>query len=99
MAAILRQLPFFTEPTAVVVGGEVITIRPFQAVVWVSLAPAHQEALSPSAARFPAVLDTGHTHNFSIRQQHVRQWAGIDLGALPASRPARINRVPVPLLA
>jgi hypothetical protein len=32
--------------------------------------------------RFPALLDTGHTHNFSIREEHLRNWAGLGVDVL-----------------
>src|SRR2546429_496097 len=99
MPVILRQLPFATEPTVVAVGNEVVTIRPYQIVMWVSLTAANQNALSPAAVRFPAVLDTGFSHNFSMQERQVRSWASINPDVLTVARPARINRVSVPLVA
>jgi hypothetical protein len=34
--------------------------------------------------RFPALLDTGNNFGFSVRDRHLREWAGIDPGLLEA---------------
>ncbi len=82
MTAILRNLPFFEREDEVAVGAERVRIRPYQIIVWVSLsAKAHLE-LPPHALRFPAILDTGNNHNFSIGGAHVRHWTGVDLGQI-----------------
>jgi hypothetical protein len=83
MTAILRRLPFFPREDEVAVGSERVRIRPYQIVVWVSLSPMNVLALPPHARRLPALLDTGHNHNFSIRGQHLRAWAGIDPASVP----------------
>jgi hypothetical protein len=36
----------------------------------------------PGTPSFPAILDTGHTHNLSIQEQHLVRWAGIRLELL-----------------
>jgi hypothetical protein len=55
---ILNRLPIYEKPTLIEVRGEAYQVWKNQAIVWVSLA----EALAP----FPAILDTGHSHNLSI---------------------------------
>lgn len=60
---ILRNLPFSDAPGALPHLGNIV-IRPYQIVVWVSVSAS--ETLDPEARRFPAVLDTGHNHNFSL---------------------------------
>jgi hypothetical protein len=100
MPAILRQLPFPDKPSALVVGpGDVVAVHSFQVIVWVSLTPPKWTELPPQAPRFPAILDIGHSHNFSIREDHLRRWARIELPALRSLRSARVNRVRVPLVA
>jgi hypothetical protein len=100
MSAIWRSLPFFANPTvAAVATGEVVTIRPFQIVVWVSITPHRWRALPPTAGRFPAVLDTGHSHNFSIRRGHLESWARVATESLRHPAHVRVNRVRIPLLA
>jgi hypothetical protein len=69
---ILDQLPFFDEDTlAALPDGTSVIVRKFQIVAWVSLAPKGLAALPPGTPRFPAILDTGHNHNFSIRHEHL----------------------------
>jgi hypothetical protein len=55
---ILARLPIDEEPALIEVRGEVYQVWRNQAIVWVSL----DEALAP----FPAILDTGHSHNLSM---------------------------------
>lgn len=43
---------------------------------------------------FPAVLDTGHSHNFSISESLLRAWTGL---SLPSARTTQVNGIPVPL--
>jgi hypothetical protein len=45
--------------------------------------------LPATARRFPAILDTGHNHNFSIQHKHLVSWAGIDPDLLTESRKIR----------
>jgi hypothetical protein len=65
---ILDRLPIGDEPETITVGAEAITIKRFQIFVWVSI-----QASSP----FPAILDTGHSHNFSITESQLAHWAGV----------------------
>ncbi len=83
MTAILRRLPFHENADEVTVGLERVRIRPYQIIVWVSLSAKSVLELPPHAPRFPALLDTGHNHNFSIRRQHLVNWAGIDPAGVP----------------
>ena len=59
MTTVLRRLPFFETPTTVSVRSEQLTIKPYQIIVWVSLAAKDQAILDPNTPRFPAVLDIG----------------------------------------
>ena len=99
MPTILRKLPFQRRPSAAVAADEVVTIRPYQIIVWVSLAPKGQTTLPPDTPRLPAILDTGHSHNFSIQEQHLARWARFTPGALQVLTRTRVNRVLVPQLA
>ena len=58
---IIDRLPIYEEPSLIDVGGEIIQVYRNQIIVWVSL------DLKP----FPAILDTGHSHNFSIARRHL----------------------------
>ncbi len=79
MTALLRELPYWDRSSRMRVGGASVPIpvKAHQIVVWVSVAPADAPALEPGAPRFPAILDTGSTFTFSLRQAHLQGWAGI----------------------
>jgi hypothetical protein len=83
MTAILRRLPFSINEDEVTVGRERMRIRPYQIILWVSVTPKSVLTLGTTARRFPAILDTGHNHNFSIQRRHVIQWAGMDPTSVP----------------
>ena len=82
MTTILRDLPYFDARSVVVVRNRHVPIKPQQIVVWVSLAEIEQNELLPGTPRFPAILDTGCSHNFGIREEHLIQWAGLQSGAI-----------------
>jgi hypothetical protein len=65
---ILDRLPIGDEPATITIGSEAVTIKRFQIFVWVSI-----QGSSP----FPAILDTGHSHNFSITESQLAHWAGL----------------------
>ena len=46
-----------------------------------------------------AVLDSGHTHNFSIRADLLSRWAGIQAETLADLGSILVNRAEVPLRA
>lgn len=66
-----------------------VLVRAFQLIVSVRLGVGGQISSS-----FPAVLDTGHSHNFSISEALLRAWTGF---SLPSVRTTRVNGVPVPV--
>ena len=67
---ILDRLPIFDEPALIHVHGNVYQVWKNQAIIWVSFA----ETLLP----FPAILDTGHSHNLSIARRHMKLWGRSD---------------------
>lgn len=77
MTAVIRRCPFYDIATQVEVAGEKVDIRPYQIILWVSL----RSGVSLSR-RFPAILDTGHSLNFSITERQLRDWGGINPGSL-----------------
>jgi len=89
MKTIVNRSPYFQEPTTAESPTGRVIVRPHQIIVWVSLVLRDQVSRS-----FPAILDTGHSHNFSIRQGQVDDWAGVDLRRIGT---ARINRRTVEL--
>jgi hypothetical protein len=83
MTAILRRMPFLDETGFVRVRGETVRLKGHQIIAWMSLTPSPSRAPTAEVPRFPIILDTGNTQSFSIRESHLRRWAGIDLRLLP----------------
>jgi hypothetical protein len=83
MTQLLRRCPYFDKATHVTVGGESVLVRPHQIVVWVSVTLREMQEWNTAIPRFPAILDTGHTHNFSVSEDHLRHWAGVTPELLP----------------
>src|SRR4051812_29171713 len=65
---ILDRLPIADRPHLITVQGELVDVYRNQVVVWVSIS----DAMRP----FPALLDTGHSHNFLISAEQLRRWSG-----------------------
>jgi hypothetical protein len=57
------------EPTSLFVGAELVTIKRYQIADWISV--------NDERRPFPAVLDTGHSHNLSITESQLKTFAGI----------------------
>lgn len=76
-------------PTTVETPTGPVLVRPNQIVVSVRLVVG--DNLSPV---FPAVLDTGHSHNFSITGDQLRDWGHM---SLQSHRLIRVNGIPVPV--
>jgi hypothetical protein len=74
---LLDQMPFTEYPKEVIVRDERVRVRANQIVIWVSLGLHRIMEPNPAAVPFPAILDTGHTHSFSIQQRHLVEWAGL----------------------
>jgi hypothetical protein len=64
-----NKLPIGEEPTVLFVGTEPVTIKRYQIAVWVSINDVMRS--------FPAVLDTGHSHNLSITESRLKTFAGV----------------------
>ena len=75
---ILDRLPIYEEPSLIDVWGEVLEIYRNQIIIWVSLA----ETSRP----FPALLDTGHSHNFSIPRRQLERWGRTNLKQIGESK-------------
>jgi hypothetical protein len=93
---ILDRLPFAEEESRVSTPDEIAVVRPYQIIVWVSLAPHVVLKLPPGTPRFPAILDTGNNHNFAIRHEQFERWTRL---TLPQRGQVAINDRIVPLLA
>jgi hypothetical protein len=95
VTTILRGLPYFDENSVLVVRGRAEAVKRQQIVVWVSLAESDQSELPRDTPRFPAVLDTGCSHNFGIREELLRRWAGIQPADFPRMRDIHVNGITV----
>jgi hypothetical protein len=72
------------------VNGQTITLPPFALVVDFCLTPRARTDAPPDECWFPAVIDTGNTHNFSIRAAHFLPAALCPLTAFP-----QIDEIPL----
>jgi hypothetical protein len=75
---ILQRLPYSQWQTTVRVRGREEAVKPTQIVIWASITRIDQRELDPTTPRFPVVLDTGLSHNFAIKEEHLIRWAGLD---------------------
>ena len=97
MAIFVRNQPFFSTPTKVTVNGREVSVKADQIIVWISLTAGGTARLDPGTPRFPAILDTGHTHNFSIQEQQLIEWAGVDPRVLTKIGEIRVGKDRLPL--
>jgi hypothetical protein len=97
MTAVLRNLPYRGEAGEVSLGLERIPILPYQIIVWVSVTTRTVLTLPPSAPRIPAILDTGHSHNFSIQERHLAEWARLSPPLLPQRGTIIVTKQEIPL--
>ena len=98
MPAIIGNLPFFEKHTTVTVAGGAVRIKPYQIIIWVSIGEMGTRVLPPNTPRFPAILDLGHSHNFSITEEHLEKWAGIDPEGLESLGTIRVSEQRLHLL-
>jgi hypothetical protein len=96
---ILDRLPIPNTPTLAVVGTETVPLKKSEIIVWVSLSPKKAMNWNPAVPRFPAILDTGHTHNFAIQNQHLERWTGISAKDLRRIGHIRHTGAKMPLFA
>ena len=87
MSLILDRCPFYEQATEVEMSTGPVLVRAYQIVVWVGV--LHRGELSRP---FPAILDTGHSHNFSIRAEHLESWAGMRATEIKTIGHARVNK-------
>ena len=99
MPTIIRDLPYFDQPTRVQVRGRSFSVKRDQIVVWISITEKGVQQLDPRVPRFPAILDTGCNCTLLINEQHLTSWAGIHLGYLPQLLRMRVAGQPVSHLA
>ncbi len=74
---ILNRMTYGVEHRAVTARETPLRIKPYQIIVWVSISGAELLEWDSRTPSFPALLDTGNNHNFSIKSSQLIQWAGI----------------------
>src|SRR4030081_343020 len=99
MSLVSSGAPIATKDDIAFVNGEMVRVKAYEVIVWVSLSPRHVVGLPAETLRMPAILDTAHTHNFSIQEQHLVRWAGIRPESLRALGNLRQEGRHVPLYA
>jgi hypothetical protein len=82
---VLDRLPFEPHHSSVDTAVGPVAVRAFQIVVWLSF------RLEGILSRpFPAVLDTGHSHNFSINEALLESWLNLRIDQF---RPRALTKV------
>ena len=79
---ILDRLPIPKDRTSLRFGDRYVTIHANQILVWVSIQQSEVLVPEVNVPIFPALLDTGNNFGSSVRDRHLREWAGIDPGLL-----------------
>ena len=87
------RLPYFSEKTKITVQNEIIEIKAFQIIVWISISNDKASRWDPRLPRLPAILDIGTTHNFALTENHLKKWAGIHKTSLPKIGSARLEGI------
>lgn len=89
---ILDRLPIPEKRTSLRFGDRYITLHRDQVLVWLSVSLAGVHEPDEKTPRFPALLDTGNNFDFSLREQQLRDWAGVDPRLLVVLGEIEINR-------
>ncbi len=94
MSLIVREMPFSDRARALDILGVRVKVFAYEPVVWVSVTPPHVTALPPDAPKFLAVVDSGNTSGFNIREGHLAAWTIPQLTAAnlpPAAPPSPVH--------
>lgn len=92
MRTLVRDLPFFARYHEVVgPWHEPLRLKPFQILLWISITRRGLAALPADTPKVPVLLDTGHNHHLSLRDEHLH-WSGLAMDALEfAVSPLRVR--------
>jgi hypothetical protein len=96
---LLDRMPFYEESGEITIRGERVKIRANanQIIAWVSLTIHRVLTPNPVAVPFPVILDTGHSHSFSIHARHLIEWGGFRPDSLPQLGSIRDREDRIPL--
>jgi hypothetical protein len=93
------RVSYSAQKERLAVGNETVEIKPYQVVLWLSIAVRDMLEWDPRTPRFPALLDPGNNHNLSIREDQLVRWAGIQPELLDEQRWLQDKGIKVPLRA
>ena len=89
---ILDRLPFEPHPSTVDTAVGPVAVRAFQIIVWLSF------RLEGTLSRpFPAVLDTGHSHNLSINEALLESWLNLRIDQFRPRAMVKVDGERLPL--
>jgi hypothetical protein len=89
---VLDRLPFEPHHSTVDTAAGPVAVRAFQIVVWLSF------RLEGILSRpFPAVLDTGHSHNFSINEALLESWLNLRIDQFRPRAMTKVDGEKLPL--
>jgi hypothetical protein len=98
MPTVIRKLPFVDKDRELLLRGSSFSLRKDQIIVWLSvLQTGVQFDRTSPVPSFPAILDTGHNHNFLIQKQHLELWANTSTEMLTPAGALYVNNKPVDL--
>ena len=93
------QLSYSGTKTHLTFGNDTVEVKPYQVVLWVSISVRDLLAWDARIPRFPALLDPGNNHNFSITEEQLVKWAGIQPELLEEQRKLQEKGTKVPVRA
>lgn len=89
MPILIDRVPIPEATSELLFRGQRVRVRGDQIIVWVTLTRALLGGPEPRRVPFPAILDTGHNHTFSIQERHLVEWAGLNPASLTETGSAR----------
>ena len=87
----VREMPFANKKRNESILGLAVDIFAYEPVVWVSVTRPEVIALPPDAPRFLAIVDSGNTVAFNIREDHLLAWTGLKAVDLPPAATAKVT--------
>ena len=78
MGALVRKLPFYDHAEWLSIEDARIRVPSYAVVLWVGVGEKGSVSPDEKAPKIPALLDTGFNDNFAIREEQLRDWAGVD---------------------
>jgi hypothetical protein len=87
MSLLIDRCPFYSQATEINSPSGLVPVRSYQIVLWVGLS-----IRGKLSREIPAILDTGHSHNFSIKEELLQSWTGMRSRELQTVGWARVNK-------